>query len=107
MLSKTLVYCLTIFSVIGCKTEQEKIRLDSLENRDEYGCHRQDPNYHSCREKGIYFSDMCFNSSVLLATTTGSPSGYSCNNKHHKMRVEPVTKAGEEIGSLVFCECVK
>jgi hypothetical protein len=101
--STGLLLAIVLMSAASCsESKSEDARM-----RDEYGCHRDDPNYNACREKGIYLSDMCFNSSVLVATTTGSPNGYSCNNKHHKMRVEPVTKAGEEIGALVFCECVK
>lgn len=48
----------------------------------------------------------CASESTLVATTSGSPSSATCPNRYHKMRVEPVTRAGEEIAALVFCECV-
>lgn len=50
----------------------------------------------------------CRDSSTLLATTTGSPNSITCPNKHHRLRVQPVTVAArEEIGALAFCECVR
>jgi len=49
----------------------------------------------------------CVNEATLVATTSGSPNGATCDNQHHRMRVEPVTRAGEEIAALVFCECAK
>jgi hypothetical protein len=98
-----LLLAIVVMSASSCAES----KYEDAMNRDEYGCHRNDPRYNACRERGVYNDDMCFNTSMLLATTAGSPNGYSCNNKHHKMRVEPVTKAGEEIGALVFCECVK
>ena len=49
----------------------------------------------------------CHDTSTLIATTAGSPNTATCTNKHHRMHVEPVTKASnEEIGSLIFCQCV-
>ncbi len=98
-----LLLAIVLMSASSCA----ETKYEDARNRDEYGCHREDPNYNACRKKGIYYSDMCLDYSSLLATTTGSPNSLHCNNKHHKMRVEPVTKAGEEIGALVFCECVK
>lgn len=97
-----LLFALSLLMFSCAESKQEDAR-----NRDEYGCHREDTNYAACRDKAAYNSDMCFNTSILLATTTGSPSFATCSNKRHKMRVEPVTKSGEEIGALVFCECVK
>ena len=47
----------------------------------------------------------CFDASRVIATTAGSPDDYTCPNIGHRMRLQPVTKAGEEIGAVVFCEC--
>lgn len=95
MMGVILVCAVVMFS--GCQSNVP----------DEYGCFVGSYNYYPCRDKAIYNSDTCIDSATLVATTTGSPNEYSCTNKHHKMRVEASTKAGEEIGALVFCECVK
>lgn len=47
----------------------------------------------------------CRDTSWLMATTVGSPNRATCPNRAHRMRVEAVTKAGEEIGAVAFCEC--
>ena len=73
-----------------------------------YGCNDFDGNKRAeCERRYEYNTDECQDSATLLATTAGSPDNYTCPNKHHKMRVESVTKAGEEIGATVFCECVR
>ena len=47
----------------------------------------------------------CFDTSTLLATSSGSPSYQHCENKRHKMRVQVSSLAGKEIGAVVLCEC--
>lgn len=113
MIDKILLYACGFFGIFvlsmicwsGCNPDQSIIQAEDAARRDEYGCHRDDPNYNACHEKGVYYSDMCFNQSTLVATTAGSPNAAFCPNKKHKMRVDPVTKSGEEIASLVVCEC--
>jgi len=59
------------------------------------------------READERWNGPCADESTLVATTAGSPNSFTCWNKHHRMRVDPVTKASnEEIGALVFCQCV-
>ncbi len=48
----------------------------------------------------------CHDESVLLATTTGSPSHHTCPNQHHVMHVQVASQpSNEEFGALVFCQC--
>jgi hypothetical protein len=47
----------------------------------------------------------CRDEVVLVATTAGSPNSHTCSHPQQKARVEVTTKAGEEIGVTVFCEC--
>jgi hypothetical protein len=48
----------------------------------------------------------CSDNSVLLATTSGSPSQFTCPNREHRMRVQVATNSSnEEAAALVFCEC--
>ena len=50
----------------------------------------------------------CHETSVLLATTVGSPAEHTCPNKRHKMRVTLASApSNEEFGAIVFCECLK
>lgn len=65
-------------------------------------CWTNTPGYSECVR-----NSPCQDSSTLLATTAGSPDAFSCDNKNHRMRAETVTKAGEEIGALVICECIR
>lgn len=51
------------------------------------------------------FNGPCRDASTLVATTAGSPNYSVCTNRLHRMHVEPVTRAGEEIAALVFCKC--
>lgn len=57
------------------------------------------------REEEYRRNGPCSDTSTLIATTAGSPSSVSCENRSHRMRVQPVTRSGEEIGAVVFCEC--
>lgn len=47
----------------------------------------------------------CVDQVTLIATTAGSPNSAKCKHPQQKARVEVATKAGEEIGVTVFCEC--
>lgn len=48
----------------------------------------------------------CRDESSLLATTSGSPSYFSCPNKLHEMQVQVATHpSSEEAAALVFCKC--
>ena len=59
-------------------------------------------------EKVATWNAPCADKSWLLATTSGSPSEATCPNKEHRMRVQvATTPSQEEIGALVFCECVR
>jgi hypothetical protein len=51
------------------------------------------------------WNEECLDESTMVATTAGSPNSASCTNRLHRMKVQSVTLAGEEIGALVFCEC--
>lgn len=53
------------------------------------------------------WNEPCHDVSTLVATTTGSPDSFECPNKLHRMRVAASTKSGEEVGAVVFCECVR
>ena len=72
------------------------------------GCAREDVRASNERNRLYYLERAkCHDSSTLLATTFGSPDHTECDHPDHKMRVEAATKNGEEIGSLVHCECPK
>jgi hypothetical protein len=48
----------------------------------------------------------CHDEAVLAATTAGSPNGFKCGNKHHRMHVQvATTPSREEVGAIIFCEC--
>lgn len=48
----------------------------------------------------------CSDQSTLLATTSGSPSSFTCPNKLHEMQVQVATHpSSEEAAALVFCKC--
>lgn len=48
----------------------------------------------------------CRDESTLLATTSGSPSYFSCPNRLHEMQVQVATHpSSEEAAALVFCKC--
>lgn len=65
------------------------------------GC--DDPNERYERRR---WEEPCRDESWLLATTSGSPSGATCLNKNHRMRVQVASVASpEEAAALVFCEC--
>lgn len=50
----------------------------------------------------------CRDEAVLLASTAGSPSHASCHHAQHRMHIEVrTTPSQEEIGAVVFCECVR
>lgn len=56
----------------------------------------------------IEWDEPCHDESYLLATTTGSLSEATCSNRLHRMHVQVATHpSNEEIGALVFCECVR
>jgi hypothetical protein len=65
------------------------------------------PNAHARCVKDLQLNGPCLDTSTLVATTAGSPNGFSCSNKLHRMKVETKVIAGEEIGALVFCQCFK
>jgi hypothetical protein len=66
-----------------------------------------DPDAQYKRDKAEAWEEPCADKAWLLATTSGSPSAAECPNKHHRMRVQvATTPSKEEIGALVFCECV-
>jgi hypothetical protein len=72
------------------------------------GCAREDMRATNEHNRLYYIErSKCHDSSTLLATTFGSPNEVQCEHPDHKMRVEIATKNGEEIGSLVHCECPK
>lgn len=52
------------------------------------------------------FNGECHDEATLIATSAGSPDKARCLNRRHKMRIEVSTKAGEEVGAVVHCECV-
>ena len=75
------------------------------------GCDRPDAfessEHQIARQKHEQWEGPCADKSWLLATTSGSPSEATCPNKGHRMRVQvATTPSQEEIGALVFCECV-
>ena len=48
----------------------------------------------------------CKDESMLLATTSGSPSYFACPNRLHEMQVQVATHpSNEEAAALVFCKC--
>jgi len=58
------------------------------------------------RERLEKYNEPCREYSVLLATTTGSPSTMECPNKLHKMRIQIASAPSkEEFGAVAFCEC--
>lgn len=83
---KTLVFLLLL---VGCEDAQgrspERAAVDRQRERD--------------------WNEVCHDEATLVATTSGSPNSHECPNRMHKMRVTVATKAGEEIGAVVFCEC--
>lgn len=72
------------------------------------GCEGQRQYRHRTQLEGNEaWNAECHDTSTLVATTAGSPNSATCTNKHHRMRVEAVTKASnEEMGAVVFCQCV-
>lgn len=51
-------------------------------------------------------SNDCQDESVLVATTAGSPNGFTCPNHLHRMQVQVATHpSNEEAAALVFCQC--
>lgn len=72
------------------------------------GC--EDPNGEVAvaRRAAQKWNAPCADESVLLATTSGSPSTHKCSNKLHRMHVQVATHpSNEEAAALVFCECPK
>ena len=58
------------------------------------------------RDRIEKYNEPCHDFSVLLATTTGSPSTIECPNKLHKMRIQIASAPSkEEFGAVAFCEC--
>lgn len=48
----------------------------------------------------------CSDQSTLLATTSGSPSYFTCPNRLHEMQVQvATTPSNAEAAALVFCKC--
>lgn len=53
------------------------------------------------------YEEPCRDSAQLLATTAGSPNGFECSNKKHKMHIEVATDpTTEEAAAVAFCKCV-
>ena len=76
-------YLLVCVLLLGCESGDERI----------------------ARFRRAAWTEPCRNTVTLLATTIGSPSTVECQNRQHMVRVMPATLAGEEIGSVVICEC--
>lgn len=68
------------------------------------GCEGTAVETYGQRRNREWFED-CRDESRLVATTAGSPNGFECPNREHRMRVELKTMSGEEIAALVVCEC--
>lgn len=68
----------------------------------------ESPTARLDREKREAWVAPCQDTSVLLATTAGSPNQYTCPNQNHRMRVQVSTEpTNEEAAALVICECTK
>src|SRR5574337_916558 len=69
------------------------------------GCDNVEDHYK--QQKKEAWEEPCHDTSMLLATTAGSPNEFTCPNKHHRMQVQITTTASnEEVGALVFCQCM-
>lgn len=98
-MARGAIVVLIVVSLVGCETEcQRQAAIAESERLGE--AKRQ-------READEAWEGRCLNHATLVATTAGSPSEQQCWNKHHRMRVEAATKSGEEIGAVIFCECVE
>ncbi len=88
---KRELVAVTIFMFCyGCDQEDEHRRHEA-EKREQERREREGP---------------CSDQATLLATTTGSPSYYTCPNRRHRMHVQVATHpSNEEAAALVFCEC--
>jgi len=75
--------------------------------KDKYGCPGGIFPDYECQDRARYNSSVCMDSVTLVSTAAGTANGITCNNVHHRLRVEPVEKSGNQIGTLVFCECQK
>jgi hypothetical protein len=49
--------------------------------------------------------EACRDEAALLATPADSVDTFTCPNKRHRMRVTVTVKRGEELATLVACEC--
>lgn len=59
------------------------------------------------RQKEAVWSGPCSDSVAVLGPT-GTSNAHACSNKSHRMRMEVKTSpSNEQIGAIVFCECVK
>lgn len=95
MRGSILVFAWGLFAVVfitaatGCDFDGSKAAARELESQ---------------RERT--WNGPCKDTATLLATTSGSPSYETCQNKHHRMRVQVASGAShEEFGAVVFCEC--
>jgi hypothetical protein len=70
-----------------------------------WGCDDAFPDF--AKAEKAQWDGPCADEAVLLATTADSPSKFRCWNKHHRMRVDDVTKSTtEHPAALIFCECM-
>jgi hypothetical protein len=82
---------LLLLSLAGCIETEDRRRYDERQQAlqaEELGTGR------------------CIPKATLIATTAGSPNGARCPHPQHRARVEATTKGAEEIGAVLFCECV-
>jgi hypothetical protein len=49
------VFCGFLITMVLLPLSCMESKSEDAKMRDEYGCHRKNPNYHACREKGIYW----------------------------------------------------
>jgi len=70
------------------------------------GCEKSEPAWKVYEREE--WSGPCKDTSVLLATTSGSPSFQTCPNRLHRMHVQVAThSSNEEAAALVFCQCIR
>lgn len=80
-------------SLMACD-ENEMARHNIIETEKTEQIRLDEVAKHPCRDE-----------ITLVATTAGSPNDHQCSHPNQRARVEVATKAGEEIGVTVFCEC--
>jgi hypothetical protein len=105
-LEAAIMVCLVILVVFGAIKGFRAIDAGIERAAREAEQAREQREQANERKAAAIWNGPCADESVLLATTAGSPSGFRCPNRLHRMEVQvATTPSKEEAAALVFCRC--